>query len=68
MKRTTGAMGMVLVMAVGAQAAVTIDFTTATTAGPFPGNDQATYTYDDYDLFGDGSLTVDITVADTGGA
>lgn len=59
---------MVLAMVVGAQAAVTIDFTTATTAGPFPGNDQSSYTYDDYDLFGDGSLTVDITVADTGGA
>ena len=65
MKKRLGVAGMVLALAVGAQAAVTIDFTSATASGPFPGNDQVSYTYNDYDVFGDGSVTVDIVVEDT---
>lgn len=65
MKKRMGIAGMVLALAVGAQAAVTIDFTSASASGPFPGNSQTIYTYNDYDVFGDGSVTVDITVEDT---
>ncbi|WP_372807245.1 sulfatase-like hydrolase/transferase [Pontiella sp.] len=47
-----------LAMAVGVQAqVVTLDFTNTT-----DGNNAETYTYDDWDLFGDGSVTVDIVV------
>lgn len=41
---------------------VTVDFTVASASGPFPGNNQATYTYQDLDLYGNGTLTVDLTV------
>ncbi len=58
-----------VLFAFSAQAQViTLDFTSASASGPFSGNDQSTYTYNDYDLFGDGSLTVDLTMAVVGGA
>ncbi|VGO13209.1 Arylsulfatase [Pontiella desulfatans] len=58
-----------LALTVGVRAeVVTLDFTTASASGPFPGNDQSSYTYDDYDLYGNGALTLDITVAVVGGA
>jgi hypothetical protein len=45
-------------LAVGAQGeVVTLDFTNTT-----DGNNADTYTYDDWDLLGDGTLMVDVTV------
>jgi hypothetical protein len=57
MRRILEIAGLFWALSFGAQAAVTLDFTNTTT-----GDNAASYTYDDYDLFGDGSLTVDMTV------